>query len=70
MATLSISVGTTGLSPDKLKPALDTIKALGIKEIDSAQLYGTNEADLGAAGAADLGFISACSRSSLSPIAE
>ncbi|ORY62483.1 NADP-dependent oxidoreductase domain-containing protein [Pseudomassariella vexata] len=42
--------------PEALKPALNVINAQGIKEIDTAQMYGTNETDLGEAGAAAMGF--------------
>lgn len=48
MATLNLSVGTAGFTgPESIQTALDTIKALNIVEIDSAELYGNNEADLG-----------------------
>lgn len=51
---LRLAIGTAGFpGPEKLQPALDAIKAAGIKEIDTAEMYGTNETDLGAVGAAE-----------------
>ncbi|KAL1864602.1 hypothetical protein Daus18300_007619 [Diaporthe australafricana] len=51
---LSLAIGTAGFpGPEKLQAALDVVKAVGIKEIDTAELYGTNEVDLGSVGAAD-----------------
>ncbi|KAK7698821.1 hypothetical protein SLS64_012172 [Diaporthe eres] len=51
---LKLSVGTTGFpGAEKLQPALDAVKAAGIKEIDTAEMYGNNEVDLGSVGAAD-----------------
>ncbi|KAI3397094.1 hypothetical protein diail_11237 [Diaporthe ilicicola] len=44
---LSLAIRTTGLPRlEKLRPALETIKAVGIKGIDTAEMYGTNEADM------------------------
>lgn len=58
MSSLNISMGTAGFpGPDNLQPALDVLKQYGVKEIDSAEMYGTNETDLGAVKAADQGFI-------------
>lgn len=59
MSTLHLSVGTAGFpGPEKLQAALDVIKQNGIVEIDSALLYGNNEADLGAVKAAtEQGFV-------------
>lgn len=49
MSSLNISVGTTSfVGPENLQPALDVLKQHGVTEIDTAELYGTNEADLGA----------------------
>lgn len=46
-------MGTTGfVGPENLQLVLDTLKKYGVVEIDSAELYGSNEADLGAVGAA------------------
>ncbi|KAJ5263506.1 hypothetical protein N7478_011111 [Penicillium angulare] len=42
---------------DELIPALEAIKSACITEIDTAQMYGTNEADLGASNAASMGFM-------------
>lgn len=56
MATtdLKLAIGTAGFpGAEKLQPALDATKAAGIKEIDTAEMYGNNEADLGSVGAAD-----------------
>lgn len=51
---LKLAAGTLGfLGAEKIQPALDAIKAAGIKEIDTAEMYGSNEADLGSVGAAD-----------------
>lgn len=58
MSSFNISVGTGFFAePDSLQPALDVLKQYGVVEIDSAELYGTNEADLGAVKAADQGFV-------------
>lgn len=49
MAALNISMGTAGFpASQNLQNVLDTLKALNIVEIDSAEIYGNNEADLGA----------------------
>lgn len=57
MSSLNISIGTAGFSDSEyLQPALDTLKKYGVVEIDSAELYGSNEADLGAVRAAAQGF--------------
>lgn len=49
MATLNLSVGTIGFPDhDSLQNVLDLLKSLNIFEIDTAEIYGTNEADLGA----------------------
>lgn len=56
---LKLAVGTAGFpGAEKLQPALDAIKAAGIKEIDTAEMYGNNEADLGSVGAAESFIIS------------
>lgn len=56
---LKLAVGTAGFpGAEKLQPALDAIKAAGIKEIDTAEAYGNNEEDLGSVGAADTFIIS------------
>lgn len=53
-AGLSLAIGTAGFrGPEKLQSALDVVKAVGIREIDTAELYGTNEVDLGTVGAAE-----------------
>ncbi|KAK7738374.1 hypothetical protein SLS53_006186 [Cytospora paraplurivora] len=58
MPSLSLALGTVLFHPaEKLQPALDAAKAAGIQEIDTAETYGPNEADLGIIGAADQGFI-------------
>lgn len=58
MSSLNISMGTAGFpGPEKLQAALDTLKQYGVVEIDSAEMYGSNEADLGAVKAADQGFV-------------
>lgn len=58
MATLNLSMGSAGFrGPEDLQKCLDTLKALGITEIDSGELYGSNEADLGTVGAAEQGFL-------------
>lgn len=58
MSGLNLSIGTAGFQPvEKLQAALDVIKSVGIVEIDSAEIYGSNEADLGAVGAGEQGFI-------------
>lgn len=57
MADLNLAIGTMCfLGTDALLPALEAIKSVGIVEIDTAQMYGTNEADLGATKAASMGF--------------
>lgn len=43
--------------PADLQAALDALKAADIQEIDTAENYYNNEADLGAAGAAQQGFV-------------
>ena len=49
---LKLAIGTAGFpGAEKLQPALDATKAAGIKEIDTAEMYGNNEADLGSVGA-------------------
>lgn len=51
---LKLAIGTAGFpGAERLQPALDAIKAAGVKEIDTAESYGNNEADLGSVGAAD-----------------
>ncbi|KKY33245.1 putative aldehyde reductase [Diaporthe ampelina] len=51
---LKLAVGTAAFSgTENLQLALDAIKAAGIKEIDTAEMYGNNEVDLGSVGAAD-----------------
>ncbi|KAG8159897.1 hypothetical protein KVR01_010534 [Diaporthe batatas] len=50
---LKLAVGTAGFPGEKLQPALDAIKAAGIREIDTAEMYDNNEADLGSVNAAD-----------------
>lgn len=51
---LKLAIGTAGFpGAEKLQPALDAVKAAGIKEIDTAEMYGNNEVDLGSVGAAD-----------------
>lgn len=56
---LKLAIGTAGFpGAEKLQPALEAIKAAGIKEIDTAEMYGNNEVDLGSAGAADSFIIS------------
>lgn len=57
MSSLNISMGTAGfVGSEKLQPVLDLLKQYGVVEVDSAEIYGTNEADLGAVKAADQGF--------------
>lgn len=56
---LKLAIGTAGFpGAEKLQPALDATKAAGIKEIDTAEMYGNNEIDLGSVGAADQFIIS------------
>lgn len=51
---LKLAIGTAGFpGAEKLQPALEAVKAAGIKEIDTAEMYGNNETDLGFVGAAD-----------------
>ncbi|POS78755.1 aflatoxin B1 aldehyde reductase member 3 [Diaporthe helianthi] len=51
---LKLAVGTLSFAgAENLQPALDATKAAGIKEIDTAEIYGNNEADLGSVGAAE-----------------
>lgn len=58
MPSLNLALGTGIFHPaEKLQPALDAAKAAGIKEIDTAESYGPNEADLGIVGAAGQGFV-------------
>ncbi|ROV93660.1 hypothetical protein VPNG_08859 [Cytospora leucostoma] len=58
MPPLNLALGTAIFHPaERLQPALDAAKAAGIQEIDTAELYGPNEADLGIVGAADQGFL-------------
>lgn len=58
MPSLNLALGTGLFHPaEKLQPALDAAKAAGIKEIDTAESYGPNEADLGIVGAAGQGFV-------------
>lgn len=58
MSNLKLSIGTSAFdSAETQKAALDAIKKAGIKEIDTAHLYGENETLLGKSAAGDLGFI-------------
>jgi aflatoxin B1 aldehyde reductase len=59
MASLNLSMGTSAFSgTEQIKKALELVKAAGIKEIDTAQMYGggQNEVDLGNAGVIEMGF--------------
>ncbi|KAJ5915189.1 NADP-dependent oxidoreductase domain-containing protein [Penicillium verhagenii] len=57
MASLNVAFGTMSFAgKEALIPALEAIKSVGITAIDTAQMYGTNEADLGASNAASMGF--------------
>lgn len=57
MSKLNLVMGTLVFEGEAaLRPALEAIKSAGIVEIDTAQMYGTNEADLGATKAASMGF--------------
>ncbi|KAG6368852.1 hypothetical protein INS49_003068 [Diaporthe citri] len=56
---LKLAIGTAAFpGAEKLQTALDATKAAGIKEIDTAEMYGNNEVDLGSVGAADSFIIS------------
>lgn len=58
MASLNISVGTfTFTELESLQSALDVLKKYGVVEIDTAEIYHNNEANLGAVKAAEQGFI-------------
>lgn len=58
MATLNLSMGSVAFhGPEALQECLDTLKTLAIRELDSGEMYGSNEADLGTVGAAEQGFI-------------
>lgn len=58
MPTLNLSAGPAVFpGTENLHNALDAIKAAGIVELDSAETYGSNEADLGAVRAAEQGFL-------------
>lgn len=57
-SAVNLSVGTASFQgAEKLQKALDTIRSLGISEIDTAEIYGNNEADLGKVQAATQGFV-------------
>lgn len=57
MSSLNLALGT-GIfyGPENVQSALDAAKAAGIVEIDTAEAYGENEAELGAVKAAEQGF--------------
>ncbi|KUI70828.1 Aflatoxin B1 aldehyde reductase member 4 [Cytospora mali] len=57
MSPLKLSIGAAGFPRPTLQLALDTLKAVGIHELDTAELYGNSEADLGAVNAAEQGFL-------------
>jgi aflatoxin B1 aldehyde reductase len=58
MSNLKLSIGTSAFVGAELqKKALQAVKAAGIKEVDSAQMYGNNEADIGEADVSGLGLI-------------
>ncbi|KAI3391565.1 hypothetical protein diail_7143 [Diaporthe ilicicola] len=60
MTALNISFGTFGFEEPRsrdLQPVLDILKGQAITQIDTAETYGSNEADLGAAAAVEQGFI-------------
>lgn len=58
MTSLRLAIGPAGFStPETLQSALDALKAVGVYELDSAEIYGNSEANLGAVGAADQGFL-------------
>lgn len=58
MANLNLAVGLMCYSGgEAVKSALEVIKSAGITKIDTAQMYGSNEVDLGAASAAAQGFV-------------
>ncbi|ROW04868.1 hypothetical protein VMCG_04883 [Cytospora schulzeri] len=58
MSSLKLAIGPAAyFTPEALQAALDTLKTVGIKELDTAETYNNNEADLGAVGAAEQGFI-------------
>lgn len=49
MANLHLAMGTAGFpGTENLQKVLDVLKSVDIVEIDSAELYGSNETDLGA----------------------
>ena len=57
MTDLKIEIGTMCFpGKETLLPALEIIKSAGITSIDTAQMYGTNEEDLGTCEAASMGF--------------
>lgn len=57
MPPLKLSIGPALFrTPEALQPALDAIKAAGIYELDTAEIYLDSEAELGAVGAAQQGF--------------
>ncbi len=57
MSDLNLSIGTLTFDTDGVKEALQAAKAAGIKEVDTAEMYGDgqNEADLGAASVGSMG---------------
>lgn len=60
MSTFNISFGTFGFDEFRakdLQPVLKVLQAQGIMHIDTAETYGSNEADLGAADVFKKGFI-------------
>lgn len=57
MSPLNLSVGPAGFSgTENVQKALEVVKAAGLVELDTAEMYGNSEADLGAVGAAEQGF--------------
>lgn len=58
MSELNLSIGTFSFRGAKdLQAALDVVKAVGIRELDSAQMYDNNETELGEVKAGEQGFI-------------
>jgi aryl-alcohol dehydrogenase-like predicted oxidoreductase len=59
MVNLKLALGVMSFSgPDVMGQVLEAAKGAGISQIDTAEMYGdgSNESDLGAAGAAAMGF--------------
>lgn len=58
MSRLRLAMGTASFdTPEALRSVLEALKELGIQEIDTAEAYGSNEANLGALHAAEQGFV-------------